>query len=374
MTALFVVLPLAASAAGAPDITGVALVEALKAGGHAIYVRHGHADQGIDKDAVRLGPCSEQRGLSAFGRADAAQVGQAFKKLGIPVGQVYASPYCRAIETANIAFGPAEVDHDLRLWHGELTDAQRASLPGVVRDKLARAPRPGTNAVYVAHNSKDVLGVDLAQGEAAVLRLDGGGKPGSPLEARFTVIARVMPGGWDAHLVEPPEFVVAAYPLPPGSRPTALTEGADGAVWYVSPERAELGRLDSFLGITRTIALSAGSAPVAVAVATDGAVWVADRGRNELMRVDPGTLKVEIQERKAARKDAALAGISGGGRAGSVNTTWQVRDGMLVHRAPNGGEKRVGISQGKVTALAAARNGVWLAQPDRDRLLLVRSR
>lgn len=332
--AVALALPLAAPpcatwAADPPQLSGAALAAALKAGGHVIYLRHGHADQGIDKDAVRLGPCSAQRSLSTLGRADAVHIGQAFKKLAIPVGHVHASPYCRAIETAFLAFGPVEVDHDLRLWHGELTDEQRDMLPKIVRDKLARPPRAGTNTVYVAHNYKDVLGIELQQGEAAVLRVDGG---------KLTVIARVVPGAWDAHLTKMPSMVVASYALPSGARPRNLAVDRDGMVWFASAGGAGIGRLDPFLGQARLILLpvSAGSPGI-----------------------DSDTLAALAA---AARRPAAAA-------------PWRIKDGALVHRTPRGVEQRIVLPAGTIIATAAATDGgIWVAQSGRDRLILVRPR
>jgi len=225
-----------------------------------------------------LGPFAQQRGLSALGRADAARIGQAFRRLAIPVEAIYSSPYCRAVETANLALGLAEIDHDLRLWHGELADTQGETLPKIVRTKLARAPRPGGNIIYVAHNYKDAVGVDLNQGEATVLRLDGD---------RATVIAQVMPGGWDAHLAELPNFTFAIFRLPPGSRPISLADGGNGTIWYAAPERAELGRLNRFLGTSERIALASGASPVSIGrdMLEPNAIWVADQAGARLLRV-----------------------------------------------------------------------------------------
>lgn len=322
-----IALPLACEAV---EPSGAALVAALKAGGHVIYFRHGHADQGIDKDAVKLGPCAEQRGLSTLGRADAVQIGRAFKRLAIPHGDIHASPYCRAIETAFLAFGSATVDHDLRLWHGELSDEQRDGLPKIVKAKLARALRSGTNTVYVAHNYKDVLGIDLQQGEAAILRPDGDS---------FAVMARVMPGAWDAHLTKLPDFIVSTYALPAGTRPRALAGAKDGAVWFAPADRGTIGRLDPFLGRAETISLTA-----------DGAST----------RVDP-----EMR----ATLDATA------GRRIAVGSPWRIKDGALFHLSPQGASKKIALPTGPITAATAAPDGaIWIAQAGQDRIVLARPR
>ena len=57
-----------------------------------------------DPQAFDLRDCSTQRGLSEEGRAEARLIGKSFVRLGIPVGQVLSSPYCRCLETGRLAF------------------------------------------------------------------------------------------------------------------------------------------------------------------------------------------------------------------------------------------------------------------------------
>ena len=52
--------------------------------------------------------CDNQRPLTDKGRAEAREIGAAFRELKIPVARVLASPRCRTMETAMLAFGRAE--------------------------------------------------------------------------------------------------------------------------------------------------------------------------------------------------------------------------------------------------------------------------
>ena len=49
----------------------------------------------IDPPDARLDDCTTQRNLDEAGRAQAARIGQAFRKNGIVVGRVRSSPRCR---------------------------------------------------------------------------------------------------------------------------------------------------------------------------------------------------------------------------------------------------------------------------------------
>ena len=94
-------------------LTGAALVEALRDGGHVLYLRHTQTPEDAVDEADPVGDCRRQRLLTAAGRADAVALGEAVRYLGVPVGEVLASPYCRTLDTARLAFGAARTDDAL---------------------------------------------------------------------------------------------------------------------------------------------------------------------------------------------------------------------------------------------------------------------
>ena len=95
-------------------VDGAALVQALRGGGHVIYFRHGKTDLTTRAtDRTDLANCATQRRLSEEGRREMAEIGRLFVQMRIPVGTVLASPYCRAIDTARLAFGKVTVEREL---------------------------------------------------------------------------------------------------------------------------------------------------------------------------------------------------------------------------------------------------------------------
>jgi broad specificity phosphatase PhoE len=77
----------------------------LRKGGFVIYFRHGTTNQtGSSDETADPAKCETQRNLSAEGHAQAAQIGEAFRALKIPVGSVTTSPFC-CKDTAQLAFG-----------------------------------------------------------------------------------------------------------------------------------------------------------------------------------------------------------------------------------------------------------------------------
>src|SRR6476660_1445130 len=90
-------------------LSGPALVSALRAGGFVLYFRHASTDFGQNDDSMTtFEDCAKQRNLTDIGRSEAHVIGAAIRELGIPVGRVLASPFCRTVETAMLAFGMAE--------------------------------------------------------------------------------------------------------------------------------------------------------------------------------------------------------------------------------------------------------------------------
>ena len=179
-----------------PPSSMASLVETLRAGGNVIYMRHVTADVG--NDVQRSGEwwkkCGEgHRMLSDRGRADAAKVGEAIRRLGIPISEVLCSEYCRAVETARLlALGDPKTDARLNGWPAwKAVDPERGleRLAQGTRALLASRPARG-NVLLVSHrqdipNLPDPVIADLKDGECAVFTPDGRG--GFALRGRIKV-------------------------------------------------------------------------------------------------------------------------------------------------------------------------------------------
>jgi phosphohistidine phosphatase SixA len=159
-------------------LSGAALVNALKKGGYVIYFRHAQTEKDYaDQISAEMGNCATQRMLSRAGWEQARAIGAAFTALAIPVGQVYSSEYCRAWQTADLAFGRHETDARLNfLPFEEYTDAQVAQMRTNVMPLLTAAPASGKNTVIVGHD--DILEAAIGiypepQGIAYILKANG---------------------------------------------------------------------------------------------------------------------------------------------------------------------------------------------------------
>lgn len=177
-------------------LSGEELVRALRTGGYNVYFRHAatswsqsdhvrEAEDWTSCDSLRI------RQLSDKGRRTAREVGEAMRALGIPVGRVLASPYCRTVETAALMnLGPVETTTDVINLRVAEYFGGRGAIAERTRSLLATRPAPGTNTVLVAHGNvaREATEVYPGEGEGVTFRPHGNG--------RFTFIGRLTPAQW----------------------------------------------------------------------------------------------------------------------------------------------------------------------------------
>ena len=144
-----------------PDQVTPEIVAALQEGGHTIFIRHTKRDRidtyrAFDRTALNdeIGVDPEftvASCLNAQGRAEARLLGHVFRLLEIPVETVYSSPVCRAVETAELAFGRVDVVDPNLIYNGMKRREERAITNENLRSLLHRPPGPSTNKVITAH-------------------------------------------------------------------------------------------------------------------------------------------------------------------------------------------------------------------------------
>ena len=176
-------------------LTNKKLLKKLQKGGMVIYLRHttteiDYADQ-ADPD-MDLDDCSTQRMLNDQGKAEAAAIGAGFEANDIVIGKVITSEYCRAKDTATLAFGSYDkVDDNLNfLPFEDYTDEQLDTYHDRVAPMLSKGNKNG-NKVIVGHDDPFEGSTNIypdPQGTAYVLKPNGGDS--------FEIIARLEPNDW----------------------------------------------------------------------------------------------------------------------------------------------------------------------------------
>lgn len=181
--------------ASAQTLSGADLISALRKGGYVLLMRHASSPR-TPPDSAAANPDNPtlERQLDAAGRTAARTMGEEFRRLKIPVGEVLSSPTYRALETVRFAGFAAPRTFD------ELGDGGHSMQPDTdkshhtwLQDRIAKRPPAGSNTVIVTHlpNVTAALGKEwsnLADSETLVIRPDGNGGG--------SVIARVKKEDW----------------------------------------------------------------------------------------------------------------------------------------------------------------------------------
>jgi broad specificity phosphatase PhoE len=141
--------------------------------GDVVIYRHALAPGGGDPAGLKLGDCSTQRILSEAGRAQARQIGVALRqRLGaLKVAAVWASPWCRTLETARLAFPGLPVREQPAFGSFFQQPDREAQMLGSARQQLAGWRGPGV-LVVVTHQVTitGLSGVYPASGEGVAMR------------------------------------------------------------------------------------------------------------------------------------------------------------------------------------------------------------
>ena len=168
---------------------GPALAAALRSGGYVIVMRHASSPRETpDKQTANTDNVTLERQLDEAGRASATAMGEALRRLKIPIGDVLTSPTYRARETVRYAQLPnpravAELGDG-----GQSMKTAAEDQGAFLRKKTAELPRR-TNSLLVTHMPNIARAfpelADVADGEALIFGDDG--KGGARLVARIKI-------------------------------------------------------------------------------------------------------------------------------------------------------------------------------------------
>lgn len=144
----------------------------LRDGGHVVLLRHAMITGTTDPATFDIENCSTQRNLSERGKQQARKIGALFAARAAPTERVLSSRYCRALETARLAFGPADALEALDLT---LPDAPEAAARNAAVMQEVGAFTGSGNMVLVTHleNIQALTGAGAREGEAVIVATDG---------------------------------------------------------------------------------------------------------------------------------------------------------------------------------------------------------
>jgi phosphohistidine phosphatase SixA len=174
-------------------LTAPSLEKELRSGGFVLLMRHARSPDALPTaSAVESDNPTRERQLDAEGIASARELGQALRKLAIPIGQIYSSPAYRAQETIRLA-GLHAPQIAMQLAEGPNGMQGNAGMTQVrwLRVAMAKAPPNGTNTLIVTHmpNIAGAFGsaaAHMSAGEMIVFK-PSAGTPGYRIVGRITI-------------------------------------------------------------------------------------------------------------------------------------------------------------------------------------------
>jgi phosphohistidine phosphatase SixA len=161
--------------AAANDVWGL-----LKKPGHVMLLRHSNAPGSVpesnDMDFKKFKNCSIQRNLDQEGRAQAARIGDEFRKHKISQVRLYSSQYCRALDTAKLMklgpVSPLAILNQVTLL--DIAGMKEAGIKGREFIKIIPA-KQFTMLVSHVTNIQAMADVKLDSGEIAIVHVDPSG-------------------------------------------------------------------------------------------------------------------------------------------------------------------------------------------------------
>jgi phosphohistidine phosphatase SixA len=167
------------------------LLARLRAGGMVLFFRHADTRGENCDRSFRVGDRAGQRNISPDGIAQSRRIGQRLAELRIPVARsVLAGPVYRARDTAEHAFGAADVVVTDSLLADDFSGPRLDWVLAEHRRLFAEVPPPGTNRVLVGHRTPAIMIAGEPVGGRAFP--EGGALVIEPLGSAFRVLGIVM--------------------------------------------------------------------------------------------------------------------------------------------------------------------------------------
>lgn len=150
----------------------------MKKPGHIVLLRHSNAPGSIpESNDMDMKNCAIQRNLDDEGRAQAARIGNEFRKHRIGKVKLVSSEYCRAMETAKVMkLGPVTPLRFLnQVFLADIPGMREAGVKG--REYMKKIPaKQLTLLVTHVTNIQSIAGAKLDSGEMAVVHFDPAGE------------------------------------------------------------------------------------------------------------------------------------------------------------------------------------------------------
>jgi len=159
--------------------TMASLVNDLQDGQHVLLMRHADAPGYGDPAGYVLTQCATQRNLGDYGKKQAQAIGAWLTNQGIQKADVFSSPWCRCLDTANlIKKGPVKIELSLGSFFDEMSleKIQTKALRAFIKDELAKQSKAPLILVTHHVNIEAYTGKAVGVGDMVLVRVNKNGE------------------------------------------------------------------------------------------------------------------------------------------------------------------------------------------------------
>jgi phosphohistidine phosphatase SixA len=155
------------------------LVADLQDGQHILLMRHADAPGYGDPAGYVISQCSTQRNLGDYGKRQAKAIGIWLANQGIQKAEVFSSPWCRCLDTANLLNkGPVKIEQSLGSFFDNmnLEKRQTKALETIIKNELAKQSK--TPLILVTHhvNIEAYTGIVVGVGDMVLVKVNKNGE------------------------------------------------------------------------------------------------------------------------------------------------------------------------------------------------------
>ena len=155
------------------------LVADLQDGQHILLMRHADAPGYGDPAGYVISQCSTQRNLGDYGKRQAKAIGIWLANQGIQNAEVFSSPWCRCLDTANLLNkGPIKIEPSLGSFFDNmnLEKRQTKALEIIIKNELAKQSKAPLILVTHHVNIQAYTGKVVGVGDMVLVKVNKNGE------------------------------------------------------------------------------------------------------------------------------------------------------------------------------------------------------
>ncbi|SNX27691.1 Histidine phosphatase superfamily (branch 1) [Polynucleobacter meluiroseus] len=156
-----------------------ALVDNLKDGQHVLLMRHADAPGYGDPAGYVISQCATQRNLGDYGKNQAKAIGSWLSKQGIDKAQVFSSPWCRCLDTAQLLnLGFVKTESSLGSFFDDISleKKQTKELRQLIKSELDRQTKEPIILVTHHVNIQAYTGKVVDAGDMVLVKVNKNGE------------------------------------------------------------------------------------------------------------------------------------------------------------------------------------------------------